>query len=94
MNLTSSSDAAQDEQKSLFLSMKTRGPIQRNTVSLNGTGHSRPVPFSETVFLWIGPLFRRIGPPVSPDGTFSKTNTPILKKHLVYVTSASSKDLF
>ena len=27
----------------------------------------------ETVFLRIGPLFRRIGPRVSPDGTFSKT---------------------
>ena len=51
-----------------------RGPIQRNTVSLNRTGHLWPVLFSETVFLWIGPPFRRIGP-------FRKPNAPILTKH-------------
>ena len=61
-----------------------RGPIQRNTVSLNRTGHLWPVLFSETVFLWIGPPFRRIGPHVSQDRTFSKTNAPILKKHPVF----------
>ena len=38
----------------------------------------------ETVFLWIGPLFRRIGPPVSLIRTFSKTNAPIPKKHPVW----------
>ena len=37
----------------------------------------------ETVFLWIGPLFHRIGPRVSQDRTFSKTNAPIPKKHPV-----------
>ena len=36
------------------------------------------------MFLRIGPLFRRIGPPVSQDRTFSKTNAPILKKHTVF----------
>ena len=49
------------------LSCETRGPIlrngspiQRNTVSLNRTGHLWPVLFSETVFLWIGPrIFHR-----------------------------------
>ena len=35
------------------------------------------------MFLWIGPLFRRIGPRVSQDRTFSKTNAPIPKKHPV-----------
>ena len=40
---------------------------------------------SETVFLWIGPLFRRIGPRVSQDRTFSKTNAPIPKKHPVFL---------
>ena len=59
-----------------FFSMKMRGPIQRNTVSLNRTGHLWPVLFSETVFLWIGPPFRRIGP-------FRKPNAPILTKHHV-----------
>ena len=67
-----------------------RGPIQRNTVSLNRTGHLWPVLFSETVFLWIGPPFRRIGPPVSQDRTFSKTNAPILKKHPVIVSVVGS----
>ena len=60
-----------------------RGPIQRNTVSLDRTAHEWAVLFSETVFLWIGPLFRRIGPRVSQDRTFSKTNAPIPKKHPV-----------
>ena len=55
-----------------------RGPIQRNTVSLNRTGHLWPVLFSETVFLWIGPPFRRIGP-------FRKPNAPILTKHPVHL---------
>ena len=55
-----------------------RGPIQRNTVSLNRNGHLWPVLFSETVFLWIGPPFRRIGP-------FRKPNAPILTKHPVHV---------
>ena len=44
-----------------------------------------PVLFSETVFLWIGPLFRRLRPPVSPERTFSKTNAPILTKHPVHL---------
>ena len=38
------------------------------------------------MFLWIGPLFRRIGPRVSQDRTFSKTNAPIPKKHPVFLT--------
>ena len=66
-----------------FSRWKMRGPIQRNTVSLNRTAHSWAVLFSETVFLWIGPLFRRIGPRVSLIRTFSKTNAPIPKKHPV-----------
>ena len=37
---------------------------------------------TETVFLRIGPLFRRIGPRVSQDRTFSKTNAPFLKNTL------------
>ena len=40
---------------------------------------------SVKVFLWIGLLFRRMGPRVSDYGTFSKTNAPILKKHPVYI---------
>ena len=36
------------------------------------------------MFLWIGPLFRRIGPRVSLIRTFSKTNAPIPKKHPVF----------
>ena len=40
--------------------LQNRSPIQRNTVSLNRTGHKWPVLFSETVFLWIGPrVFHR-----------------------------------
>ena len=38
------------------------------------------------MFLWIGPLFRRIGPRVSLIRTFSKTNAPIPKKHPVFLT--------
>ena len=48
--------------------------------------------FSETVFLRIGPLFRRIVPRFSLDRTFPKTNAPILMKH--FVTSASSLTFF
>ena len=71
----------------IFLDKKMRGPIQRNTVSLNRTAHSWAVLFSETVFLWIGPPFRRIGPRVSLIRTFSKTNAPIPKKHPVWKQS-------
>ena len=37
--------------------LRKRGPIQRNTVSLNRTAHEWAVLFSETVFLWIRPRF-------------------------------------
>ena len=37
------------------------------------TAYSSAVLFSETVFLWMGPLFRRSGPRISPVTTFSKT---------------------
>ena len=36
------------------------------------------------MFLWLGPLFLWIGPRVSQDRTFSKTNAPIPKKHPVF----------
>ena len=42
------------------------------------------------MFLWIGPLFRRIGPRVSLIRTFSKTNAPIPKKHPVFTISAGT----
>ena len=43
------------------------------------------------MFLWIGPLFRRIGPRVSQDRTFSKTNAPIPKKHPVFQNAIEGK---
>ena len=45
------------------------------------------------MFLWIGPLFRRIGPRVSQDRTFSKTNAPIPKKHPVCTEHTSNSTL-
>ena len=39
----------------------------------------------ETLFHWIGRLFRRIGPRVTLGRTLSKINDPILKKHPVDV---------
>ena len=42
--------------------------------------------FSETVFLWIGPPFRRIGP-------FRKPNAPILTKHPVFNVMISHSNL-
>ena len=41
--------------------------------SLDGIAYSAAVLFSETLFLRIGPLFRRLGPRVSLIRTFSKT---------------------
>ena len=76
--------------KTLVSSIKMRGPIQRNTVSLDRIAYSSAVLFSETVFLWIEPLFRRIGPRVSLIRTFSKTNAPIPKKHPVFQLAAGS----
>ena len=52
-------------------------PTQGREFLQNRTGHLWPVLFSETVFLWIGPPFRRIGP-------FRKPNAPILTKHPVF----------
>ena len=42
-------------------------------------------------FLQIGPLFRRIGPRVSPDRTFSKTNAPNQTKHSVWALNVHAK---
>ena len=39
----------------------------------------------ETLFLRMGPLFRRIGAPVSPDRTISKTNAPNQTNHPVFL---------
>ena len=52
-----------------FSDEKRRRPIRRNTLSLN------------RVFLRIGLLFLRIGPRVSQDRTFPKTNAPNQTKH-------------
>ena len=47
--------------KTLNLSVKKREVLSGNTVSLDRIAYSSAVPvlFSETLFLWIRPLFRR-----------------------------------
>ena len=55
------------------LSGETLSPDTRTHLSVRLSG--------ETVFLRIGPLFHQVGPRVSLNRTFSKTNAPILKIH-------------
>ena len=76
--------------KTLVFSIKTQGLIGRNTVSPDRTAYSPVVLFGETVFRPIRPLFRRIGPLVSPAGTFSKTNAPNQTNHPVCAVSSNS----
>ena len=86
----------------LVFSMKMRGPVQRNTVSLNRIARSSAVLFSETVFLQMGPLFHMIGPRVSQDRTSSKTNAPTketpcmsnMGTSLVVLTNMASRSAF
>ena len=70
-----------------FLDEKTRGSIQRNTVSL-----SRP-----PIFMVTDPVqknfhsFHRIGPRVSLERTHSKANAPDQKRHHVFADKTQDR---